>query len=102
MYTLIKWWLIWVSRGLKLVLLLVAGVAVAGAVFMAWQWLGIVHPPGFDLDPRTAQLLGMAWQALGYSVQLAMFAAVVVNWFPDVFREELAGIAAAAEKENGN
>jgi len=89
---LMKWWLTWLGRGLKLAVLLTAGLAAAGAAYMGWQWLSIVHG-GFNLEPKTARIFGLAWQVLGHSVQLALFASVVVNWFPDFFRRELAEIA---------
>ncbi len=92
MITLIKWWLTWLGRGMKLVLLLAAGVAASGAVHMGWELLAIVHP-GFQLEPQTAQIFGQAWKLFGHSVELAMFASVVISWFPDFFRAELAQIA---------
>lgn len=98
MIRLIKWWLTWTFRGLKLAFLLAAGLAAAGAAYMGWQWISIVHP-GFELEPRSARIFGMAWQVLGHSVQLALFASVVVNWFPDFFRVELAGIAERDQEE---
>jgi hypothetical protein len=92
MITLIKWWLTWLGRGMKLAFLLAAALAAAAAVYMGWEWLAIMHP-GFNLEPKTAKYFGYAWNLFGHSVELAMFAFVAVNWFPDFFRAELAEIA---------
>ena len=86
MGSLFKWWIVWAIRGLKLAMLFVAGLAAAGAVYMGWEVISILHP-GFNLEPTTRTVFTIVWRLLGHSLQLAMFAYVVINWFPEFFRE---------------
>lgn len=63
-----------------------AGLAAAGAVYVGWETVSILHP-GFNLEPVTRKVFTLAWRVIGHSFQLAMFAYVVVNWFPEFFPE---------------
>jgi hypothetical protein len=84
---LIKWWIVWAIKGLKLALLFAAGLAAAGAVYMGWETISLLHP-GFNLEPTTRKVFTVIWRCLGHSLQLAMFAYVVINWFPEFFGEK--------------
>lgn len=83
---LIRWWLFWTLKGLKLAMLFAAGLAAAGAVYVGWETISILHP-GFNLEPTTRKVFSIIWQVIGHSFELAMFAYVVINWFPEVFPE---------------
>jgi len=96
MFGFVKWWIVWAVKGLKLALLLVAGLAAAGAVYMGWLTISMLGwemisklQPHFGLEPLTRKVFATAWQLLGHSLQLAMFAYVVVNWFPEFFAREV-------------
>ena len=84
---LIRWWFVWAIKGFKLALLCTAGLAAAGAVYMGWETVSLLHP-GFNLEPVTRKVFTIVWRLMGHSLQLAMFAFVVVNWFPEFFAED--------------
>lgn len=91
MFGLIKWWLHWLVQGLKLLVLVAAASAAAGAIYMIWEFVSILHPGFKNLAPDTGRILSTTWDWLGHSVQLAMFTFVLVSWFPEAFPQVARG-----------
>ena len=91
MFGVIEWWLRWFVQGLKLFVLVAGAVAAAGAIYMMWEFVSIVHPGWKGTPPDTVRILSLTWKWLGHSVQLAMFTYVLVSWFPEVFPQVLEG-----------
>ena len=98
MFGLVKWWLHWLVQGLKLLVLVAAASAAAGAIYMGWEFVSVLHPGYRNVAPDTARTLSTAWDWFGHSVQLAMFTFVLVNWFPEAFPQVARGQKASDDE----
>ncbi|MFT4692073.1 MAG: hypothetical protein ACKVHO_19635 [Verrucomicrobiia bacterium] len=95
---LIKWWLRWTLTGLKLLVLVIAAAAAVGAIHMGAMSLEIIYTAfSKPIDPELKKVLYVGWRVIVHTLQLAMFAFVVVGGFPEFFAKELAEIQAKKE-----